>query len=158
MWAAWPDGGGCDHSTGGTGPFRDFAMTVASNPVGAGAASQTDTHGVGKFVTALTGGSVGTEAHFAGDVAVGVASPAVLSGGVAVGVASPTIAEASSAVAGVASLVELAVVSPSEWHPWSLLGRCPRPLMVARLSDPELGSVTCQLVLCPHQNRILPGM
>ena len=63
MRAGQPDGGGCDHSTGGTGPFRDFAKTVASIPVGAGAASQTDTHGVGKFVTAPTGGSTGTEAH-----------------------------------------------------------------------------------------------
>ena len=63
MWAGRPDGGGCDGSTGSTIPLRDFAKMVASIPVSAGAASQTDTHGVGKFVTAPTGGSAGTEAH-----------------------------------------------------------------------------------------------
>ena len=56
-WTNQGDGGGCDRPTGGTGPVRDFAKMVASNLVGAGAASQTDSYEVGKFVTALTGGA-----------------------------------------------------------------------------------------------------
>ena len=38
-----PDGGGCDCPTGGSGPVRNFAKTVAFDFVGAGVASQTDT-------------------------------------------------------------------------------------------------------------------
>ena len=74
--------GGFDRSTGGTGPVGYFAKTVASSLVGGGTASQTDTHGVGKFVTALTGGSAGPESHSAsqdwdyrhGDFAAALAS------------------------------------------------------------------------------------
>ena len=73
---------------GGTGPVRNFAKTVASNLVGAGVApppppkKNPDTHRVGKSVTAISGGSAGTEAHSAtqdrdyrhGDFAAAVAS------------------------------------------------------------------------------------
>ena len=66
MWIGGPDGGGCDHPTGSNGTARNFAKTVASNLVGAGVAPQTDTHRVGKSVTATTGGSAAdTEAHSA---------------------------------------------------------------------------------------------
>ena len=57
-WRLWPS-----HRRYRT--VRHFAKMVASNLVGVSATSQTDTHGVGKFVTALTGGSAGTEAHSA---------------------------------------------------------------------------------------------
>ena len=49
----------CDHPTGGIGPVGSFAKTVDSNLVGAGVTPQTDTHGIGKSVTAITGGSAG---------------------------------------------------------------------------------------------------
>ena len=59
-------------------------------------------------------------ANLAGDVAAGVASPAVLAGDVAIGVASP-------AVAGVASLADLAGdVAVGVLH-WPLPGRRPWP-------------------------------
>ena len=46
-------------------PVGNFAKIVASNLVGVGIAPQTDTHGVGKSVTVITGRSAGTEAHSA---------------------------------------------------------------------------------------------
>ena len=63
---------------------------------------------------------------FAGDVAVGVASPAILAGGVAVGVAPP-------AVAGVVTLADPAggvtVGVLLGWRPQPFLGWRPRPLL-----------------------------
>ena len=62
-------------------------------------------------------------ADFAGDVAVGVASPAVFAGDVAVGMASP-------AVAGAATLLVMLLL---ERLHWPLLGWCPWPTLL-RLS------------------------
>ena len=93
-------------------------------------------------------------ADFAGEVAVGVASPAVLAGVVASGVASPAVAGAASS-ADLADEVAVVAASPAiaetaspaviaegvtvDVAPWPMLGRRPWPMLGWRPRPTLLG-------------------